>query len=124
MADTPPTPLATEELHWGVALRFDIQEIRQDVRDIRREATEFRKEVAQQFTEQRREVAERFEQQRREAAKQFAQVAEQFAEQRWDTAQLRLEMAQGLRHNLMVTIGLNGVVGAVLMAFLKFQLAG
>ena len=117
MADTPPTPPATEELHWGVALRFDIQEIRQDIRDNRKEATEFRKEVAQQFTEQRREVAERFEQQRREAAKQFA-------EQRRDTAQLRLEMAQGLWHNLMVTIGLHGVVGAVLMAFLKFQLAG
>ena len=62
--------------------------------------------MAQQFAEQRREVAE------------------QFAEQRRETAQLRLEMARGLRHNLMVTIGLNGAFAVVLMAFIEYRLAG
>ena len=52
MAEPQSTPPSPDDMHWGISyLREDLQDVRQDMRD-------FRKEVAQQFAENRKEVAQ------------------------------------------------------------------
>ena len=52
MADTQSTSPTPEDMHWGISyLREDLQDVKQDMRD-------FRKDVAQQFAEQRKEFSD------------------------------------------------------------------
>ena len=82
---TPPP----EDMHWGISyLREDLQDVKQDMRD-------FRKEVAAEFVAVRGEVAD-----------------------------LRREVAQQLRHNLMVTTGIVGVSSTIIIAFIQYKLPG
>lgn len=110
MEDAKPTP-PPEDLHWGVALRLDIQEIRQDIRELRREAAEHRKEMVQQFAEIRSEMAQQIGAVRQEMAQQIGAVRQEISEVRQD-----------LRHSLMAMLGFQGVLTAILVAFIQYRL--
>ena len=91
-------------MHWGISyLREDLQDVKQDLRD-------FRREVSQEFANIRREVAQ------------------QSAEQRKEFADSRKEVAQQLRHNLMVMVGVNGgfatIIIAFMIAFIEYRMPG
>ena len=91
MADT--TSPAPDDMHWGISyLREDLQDVKQDMRD-------FRKEVAGEFSNVRAEFAE-----------SRKEIAQQFAEHRRETA-------LQLRHNLMITVGVTGVFSTIIIAF-------
>ena len=94
MADTQSTPPSPEDMHWGISyLREDLQDVKQDMR-------EFRRDVAQEFTSHRKEFSDF----RNEVAQQFAEVR------------------RDLRHNLMVMIGISGTVAAIIIAFIEYRL--
>ena len=76
-------------MHWGISyLREDLQDVKHDMRD-------FRKEVAAEFVAVRREFAD-----------------------------LRKEVAQQLRHNLTVMVGITGIFSALIIAFIQYKLPG
>ena len=109
MADTQSPP--PEDMHWGISyLREDLQDVKHDVRD-------FRKEVAVEFSSFRTEVAQEFSNVRTEFAEFRKEVAQQFAEH-------RREAAQQLRHNLMVTLGVVGIFATIIIAFIQYKLPG
>ena len=91
MADTQSPP--PEDMHWGISyLREDLQDIKQDMRDFRRE------------------------------------VAAEFAAVRGEAADFRKEVAQQLRHNLTVmvgvTVGITGIFATLIIAFIQYKLPG
>ena len=106
MAETrSPSP---EDMHWGISyLREDLQDVKQDMRDFRKEVAgefaSFRKEVAGEFAAVRGEFAQQFDESRKEISQQFAEH--------------RRETALQLRHNLMVTVGVTGVFSTIIIAF-------
>ena len=90
-----------EEMHW-IALRMDVQEVRQDIRELRSEASDFRKEMAQQFSEVRREAGDF----RKEMAQHLG------------------ELRQDIRHSLMAMLGFSGVLAAIMIAFIQYRVGG
>jgi uncharacterized coiled-coil DUF342 family protein len=126
-----------EEMHW-IALRMDVQEVCQDIRELRSEASDFRKEMAQQFSEVRaeasdfrKEMAQQFSEVRGEASDSRKEMAQQFSEVRGEAGDFRKEMAQHLgelrqdiRHSLMAMLGFSGVLTAIMIAFIQYRLGG
>ena len=90
-APTPPP----DEMHWGLFLHAELKEVKQDVRDLRRELGEVRKETAQHFAQVRQEMA-----------------------------QLRAEIRQDLRHNLIVMIGFCSILAAIVVAVVEYRIPG
>ena len=92
-AESPSKPQA-DEMHW-IALRMDVQEIRQDIRELRSEARDSRKEVLAEFRESRKDLAQQLG-----------------------------ELRQDMRHGMMAMLGFTGVLAAVIVAFIQYRLSG
>ena len=92
---TSPTP---EDMHWGISyLREDLQDVKHDMRD-------FRKEVAAEFGNVRKEMAAGLANVRSEMALQFADM--------------RREVGQQARNNLMIMVGVTGIFASIIIAFI------
>ena len=100
MADAQSTSPSPEDMLWGISyLREDLQDLRQDMR-------EFRKEVTAEFANVRRDMAT------------------EFGNVRTEIADLRKKVAQQLRHNLMIMIGVTGLFATIVIAFIEYRLPG
>ena len=88
-------------MHW-IALRMDVQEIR----ELRSEASDFRKEVNAEFGDLRKEVHAEFRESRKDMVQQLG------------------ELRQDMRHGMMAMLGFTGVLAAILVAFIQYQLSG
>ena len=100
-----PSKPQPEEMHW-IALRMDVQEIRQDIRELRSEASDFRKEVNAELSDFRKEVHA------------------EFRESRKDMAQQHGELRQDMRHGMMAMLGFSGVLATIIVAFIQYRLGG
>ena len=96
MADTPSPSPTPDDMHWGVSY------LREDLQDLRQESRDFRKEVAAEFAKTRDEAGE-FRQ----------EVATGFAD-------LRKEMGQNTRNTILVVVGMMGVFSTVIIAFMRY----
>ena len=125
-----PTKPQPEEMHW-IALRMDVQEICQNIRELRSEASDSREEIAAQFAQVHSEasdvlkdMAAQFAQVRTEANDFRKEVHVEFGESRKDMAQQLGQLRQDMRHGMMAMLGFSGVLAAVLVAFLQYRLSG
>ena len=103
---------AGEDMHWGISyLREDLQEVKEDLRDFRREVAQEFSDVRKVFVEIRRDFAQQMGEQRRETGELRKEVAQQIADVRRD-----------LRHNLFAMIGVSGVFATIIIAFIEYRL--
>ena len=98
-------------MHWGISY------LHEDLQDFRKEMREFRKEVTGEFASVRKEMATEFTNVRTEMTEGFAAV-------RTEIADLRKEVAQQLRHNLVIMIGVTGLFATIVIAFIEYRLPG
>ncbi len=112
MAESKTSSPPPEDMHWGISyLREDLQEVKQDLRDFRREVAQEFSDVRKVFVEIRRDFAQQMGEQRRETGELRKEVAQQIADVRRD-----------LRHNLFAMIGVSGVFATIIIAFIEYRL--
>ena len=85
-------------MHWGISY------LREDLQDLRQESRDFRKEVNAEFANVREEMGGF----RKEVAAEFGD--------------LRKEMGQHFRNTILAVVGMMGVFTTVIIAFMRYGL--
>ncbi len=125
MADdtTKASESVVDELHWGVVLRSDIQDLRQetraDIQNLRQDTRDLRQETAQEFAAVRQEMAQGFASVRQEmdGMRQSNEAFRAEVNDRFDRAQARADTRFYWTIGIIVT--LFGVQNGIMVALFR-----